>query len=129
MRDAVIRKFVVPALVCLGGLSVGTSVLAEAATDASVKSAYVVKAGDTLDKVVRQAYPNSPLREQLLSDALKSTNPQAFLKGKPNVLLAGAMLKVPNHVAMLEQQYKLFSAPAPGEDASEDSPRKWVRFP
>ena len=48
---------------------------------------------------------------------------------KAHVLLAGAMLKVPNHVAMLEQQYKLFSAPAPGEDASEDPPRKWVRFP
>lgn len=90
---------------------------------------YAVKSGDTLNGVVKKLYPNSPLREQLLSDALKSTNPQAFLKGKPNVLLAGAMLKVPNHVAMLEQQYKLFSAPAPGEDASEDPPRKWVRFP
>jgi len=111
------------------GLVLSASLAVQAQDEPAPAQMYPVQSGDTLSRVVQKLYPNSPLREQLLSDAVKAANPHAFMKGKPNVLLAGAMLKVPNHVAMVEQQYKLVSAPAPGEDASEDPPRKWVRFP
>ena len=126
MRDAVIRKFVVPALVCLGGLSVGTSVLAEAATDAPAKSAYVVKSGDTLDKVVRFAYPNSPLRPDLLREEIVRLNPSAFTKGSPKVLMAGANLQLPDHDALLGKHLVKAGASA---DTGPDARRHWVRYP
>ena len=125
MRDAVIRKFVVPALVCLGGLSVGTSVLAEAATDASVKSAYVVKAGDTLDKVIRQTMTDSPLKVELLRKAYIQQNPQAFVKTSPPILRAGVVLAVPNHDDLLRQYLR----PRDGVTSDPNDRRNWVRYP
>lgn len=90
---------------------------------------HVVQPGETLTGLIRKLYPNSPLRENLLQDAVRASNPQAFMVSKPNILLAGASIKVPDHMALMEQQYKRFAPPA-GDDASgEDPQRKWVRFP
>ena len=130
MRDAVIRKFVVPALVCLGGLSAGTSVMAQAATDAPAKSGYVVKAGDTLDKVVRQAYPNSPLRPDLLREEVVRMNPSAMTKGSPKVLMAGATLQLPSHESLLSKHLvKPAADTASTLSTGSEARRHWVRYP
>ena len=110
-------------LTLLGGLP------AQAAEEQGTQKMHVVQPGETLSGLVRKLYPNSPLRETLLQDALRADNPDAFMRSKPTILLAGASMKVPSHAALIEQQYKRFSVNG-DEDASGDDPqRKWVRFP
>ena len=108
----------------LGGLS---SVMAQSAAEPSPKSGYVVKPGDTLDKVVRAAFPNSPLRPDLLRDEVARLNPAAFTKGSSKVLMAGATLQMPAHDALLSQH--LGKAPSGNADATADARRQWVRYP
>jgi Tfp pilus assembly protein FimV len=90
---------------------------------------YVVKKGDTLNALVKRFYPNSPLRDQLLRDQLRAQNPSAFMKGKPTILLAGASLRVPNHLHLVEQQAAFVAAGGQAGVAGDDPPQKWVRFP
>jgi Tfp pilus assembly protein FimV len=92
---------------------------------------YTVKPGDTLDKIVRTQMADSPLRADLLKEALVSQNPGAFTKGSTKTLLAGASLQLPNQEAILRKH--LGNAPMPaesttGSDASQ-ARRHWVRYP
>ena len=89
---------------------------------------YLVKPGDTLDKVISQTMGDSPLRIDLLRQAFVQQNPQAFVKGSSRVLLAGRTLVVPNHDALLRQYLKPRSAAA--SVAGDDGERKnWIRYP
>jgi hypothetical protein len=56
---------------------------------------YKVKAGDTIDRVIQKFYASTPLRSDVLRNALVQNNPQAFVKGNPKSLLAGATLMLP----------------------------------
>jgi hypothetical protein len=127
MFDVVIRSIAVPAFVCLGLLGGLSSVQAQQATEASPKSGYVVKPGDTLDKVVRAAFPNSPLRPDLLRDEITRLNPTAFTKGSSKVLMAGATLQLPAHDALLSKH--LGKASTGSADTGVDARRQWVRYP
>ena len=61
---------------------------------------YTTKAGDTLDKVMQKFYPNSPLRPDVLRDALVQNNPKAFVKGNAKQIVPGATLSLPDAVAI-----------------------------
>ena len=118
-----------PSAVALTLLTLLGGIPAHAGDEAAAPKMLVVQPGETLSGLVRKLYPNSPLRETLLQDALRADNPDAFMRSKPTILLAGASMKVPSHAALMEQQYKRFSVNG-DEDASGDDPqRKWVRFP
>lgn len=108
------------------------AMLAQAAEPvASNGKTYTVKPGDTLDKVVRTQLADSPLRADLLKEALVSQNPGAFAKGSPKMLLAGATLQLPNQEALLRKHLGQ-AAPLPevagGSDDSQ-ARRHWVRYP
>ena len=128
MFDLVVRSFAMPACVCLGLLGAVTASTAQPAAEAPSKASYVVKPGDTLDKVVRAAFPNSPLRPDLLRDEITRLNPTAFTKASPKVLMAGANLQLPEHDALLG---KHLGKPASGGsvDTGPDARRHWVRYP
>lgn len=126
MFDLIVRPWAVSACVCLGLLAGVTSSAAEPGAEAPPKSAYVVKSGDTLDKVVRSAYPNSPLRPDLLREEIVRLNPSAFTKGSPKVLMAGANLQLPDHDALLGKHLVKAGASA---DTGPDARRHWVRYP
>lgn len=103
-----------------------TSATAQGAAEAS-KASYVVKSGDTLDKVVRVAFPDSPLRPDLLRDEISRLNPAAFTKGSPKMLMAGVTLQLPAHDALLS---KHLGKPAGGNsDSGTETRRHWVRYP
>jgi Tfp pilus assembly protein FimV len=115
---------------------VGGNAAAQAATSpgaAPVK--YTVREGDTLDKIIRLHMGNSPLRIEILRDAVVKQNPHAFVKGSTKVLLANAVITVPNHSELLQKQ--LGSAlpvaePAPpgtSTSMAEDRRKSWVRYP
>lgn len=106
--------------------------LVQAADNAgSALKTYAVKPGDTLDKVVRTQMGDSPLRADLLKEALISQNPNAFTKGSPKMLLAGATLQLPNQEALVRKHFgPALQAPEaePAQDHSQVR-KHWVRYP
>lgn len=111
----------------------GSAAAQAAASSGAVK--YTVREGDTLDKIIRLHMGNSPLRIELLRDAVVKQNPHAFVKGSTKVLLAHAVITVPNHNELLQKQ--LGSAmpvadptpPAASTSMAEDRRKTWVRYP
>jgi Tfp pilus assembly protein FimV len=109
-----------------------------AADPAPASLNYTVKPGDTLDKVIRQQLANSPLRVDILREALISQNPGAFAKGSPKILMAGAVLQLPDQEALMRKHWPAtVSAPAAtvsvadtvAADRSVAMRRQWVRYP
>jgi len=114
----------------------GGNAAAQAATSpgaAPVK--YTVREGDTLDKIIRLHMGNSPLRIEILRDAVLKQNPHAFVKGSTKVLLANAVITVPNHNELLQKQLGSAlpvaeaSPPAASTSMVEDRRKTWVRYP
>ena len=64
---------------------------------------YKVKAGDTIDRVIQKFYASTPVRTDVLRDALVQNNPQAFVKGNPKSLLAGANLLLPDPAELVKK--------------------------
>jgi len=103
----------------------------------------VVRAGDSLDAVIRRTLGDSPFKEALLRRAFVDLNPQAFVNGQPHRLAAGAVLLVPGPqdvLALLDERSPAsMGRPAgaselPGSGArhsptAAEERRKWVRFP
>jgi len=119
--------------VCVG---LPTQVSAADIAPSSVGS-YTVKAGDTLDKVMRQQFSGSPLRTDILREALISQNPGAFTKGSPKMLLTGAVLQLPDQEALMRKHFQPASVPAASPVVADHSVaersaatrRNWVRYP
>jgi Tfp pilus assembly protein FimV len=86
---------------------------------------YQVRSGDTIDNVIRQTMGNSPLKIEVLRQAFMQKNPQAFTKTSPRVLMAGAVLTIPDHDELLRQQ---MPNNKPGY-AAIDERKNWVRYP
>ena len=122
-----------PAFAADPGPAGGSAAAQAAASPGAVK--YTVREGDTLDKIIRLHMGNSPLRIELLRDAVVKLNPHAFVKGSTKVLLAHAVITVPNHNELLQKQ--LGSAmpvaeptpPAASTSMAEDRRKTWVRYP
>ncbi|NBY05003.1 MAG: hypothetical protein EBQ82_06345 [Betaproteobacteria bacterium] len=103
---------------------------------ASAPAKYTVREGDTLDKVIRMHMGNSPLRIEILREAVIQQNPQAFAKGSNKYLLANAVLTLPNHSELVQKQLAAVLPPAePATPAAsnshytEDRRKSWVRYP
>ncbi len=72
-------------------------------------ASYKTKAGDTLDKILAKIYPASPLRSEMLRDAVMQNNPKAFPKGNAKSLVIGSTLSMPDQAYITQ---KLLSPPA-----------------
>jgi Tfp pilus assembly protein FimV len=101
---------------------------------------YTVQAGDTIDKVIRQHLAESPLKNEVLRQALMQHNPQAFTQSTPRVLIAGAVLRLPSNEDLLRTQLGASgkaTAPAGStwaggystRDMNMNERKNWVRFP
>ncbi len=97
---------------------------------------YQVLSGDTLDKVIRQTMPNSPLKIEILRNAFIQQNPQAFTKSPPRVLMAGSVIVVPNHDDLLRsyvsggnRAYGVRGGGYSTADLDMNERKNWVRFP
>lgn len=71
-------------------------------SNAGVVGTYQVKAGDTLDRVVQRVWPDSPLKPEVLKQAIVEMNPNAMTRGMPKMLMAGATLNLPNERQIIE---------------------------
>ena len=99
---------------------------------------WLVKKGDTLDRIVSRRLASLPFRPDVLRRALVDKNPGAFKNPKSAILTVGAILQLPT----LEDFRYLLPAPVPemlqasapppveAQAEFEPDPRKgWVRFP
>jgi len=73
---------------------------------------YKVKAGDTIDRILQKFYASTPLRQDVLREALVQNNPQAFVKGNPKSLLAGATLMLPEPAELVKKLMPVLLADA-----------------
>ena len=104
---------------------------------------YTAKKYITLDGLMKEVYPSSPLHASILNKALVSANPK-LLTGKTNQSIQrGATLNIPNHTQLIAETLASYApAPAPtavapppdanqyGSQSSDPSSRRhWVRFP
>ena len=55
----------------------------------------MVKRGDTLSAIVRDAVKGTEIRPGFILDAIVKVNPSAFVRSNPNWMLAGKKLKFP----------------------------------
>jgi len=104
---------------------------------------YTTKKTISLDGLMKEVYPNSPLHASILSKALMEANPK-LLNGKANQnIQRGATLNIPNHTQLVVQTLTPFAPPPPianasaspeanpyGSQSSDPSSRRlWIRFP
>lgn len=83
---------------------------------------YKTKAGDTVDKVLQKFYANTPLRNEVLRDALAQNNPKAFVKGNAKNLIPGSALSLPDPLA-LARKIMVPADNAPGGEPDTVLPR------
>ncbi len=81
---------------------------------AAVWKTHTVVAGDTLEKVVRKYYPNSPLKPEVLRDWVVVNNPNAFIKPNSKKLQPGTVLNLADQAELIQ---KLMPSPAVGANA------------
>ena len=79
---------------------------------------YKVKAGDTIDRILQKFYASTPLRQDVLREALVQNNPQAFVKGNPKSLLAGANLMLPEPAELVKKLMPVLLADASSASAN-----------
>jgi Tfp pilus assembly protein FimV len=104
---------------------------------------YTAKKAITLDGLMKEVYPSSPLQASILNKALVSANPK-LLNGKTNQSIKrGATLNIPNHTQLVVETLAPYAPPPPpmavapppdanqyGSQSSDPSSRRhWVRFP
>ena len=96
---------------------------------------YVVAPGDTLDRVIQKTMGASPLKLELLRQALVQANPQAIAAGRNPRLKTGTVLQLPDQDALLRavalpvMQQADTAPPQAGGSAAGDNRRRWVRYP
>jgi len=92
---------------------------------------YITVAGDTPDRVVQKTLAHSPLKAELLRQALVQANPKVLPPtGNPR-LKPGTELYLPDHEALLRRTLEPLLKPADAQasaDTGQDR-RRWVRFP
>ena len=95
---------------------------------------YVVRKGDTLNKIIKSTFNQHPLKMKAIREVIIANNKRAFPTGKPTSMQAGATLIIPsmnqivgvnnvsasNNPSMVKKQNPY---------QSTDPHRGWVRFP
>jgi hypothetical protein len=109
---------------------------------------YTAKKSITLDGLMKEVYPNSPLHATILNKALVNANPK-LLNGKTHQSIQrSAILNIPDHTQLIVQTLSPYAPPPPpppmafapppppaeanqnGSQSSDPSSRRlWVRFP
>jgi Tfp pilus assembly protein FimV len=104
------------------------------ATPPGARQVVVVKRGETMARIVRAHFKDSPFSNDFIYKAFVALNPEAFPRKTHNIVTAGASLQVPTTadlLAMVEGSSPS-GATSAGATASHSSPsqqKNWVRFP
>ena len=90
---------------------------------------YMIRRGDSLDRIIARVLPQTPVRKNILRQAIISANPHAFKRKNPNWMYAGKRIKLPDS----DDIHKvIFTQPSNKLDkakAARDERKNWVHFP
>jgi len=119
------------------GMQITLPALAVSVPQGSERVRVQVRPGHTLRLIIHQHFRDSPFSEQFISRALVEMNPEAFVRGNPNRLVAGSTLLLPSAhelaLSMLPDAPDLPQASASRtiEAAPEvaEIPKRWIRYP
>lgn len=109
---------------------------AAAANEASAPASYTTKAGDTVERLLRNAMPDSPLNPTVLRQALAEANPKVVTGKAGQKFKPGTVIQLPEHGQLVRTTLEAFPASA-GEGSSRSgysasdpaSRRHWIRYP
>ena len=94
---------------------------------------YVVKKGDTLNKIIKTTFNQHPLKMKEIRKTIIDNNKKAFPTGKPTSMQAGATLIIPSfgQISGMTNREEGISSMTKKENPyiSTDPHRGWVRFP
>ena len=94
---------------------------------------YVVKKGDTLNKIIKSTFNQHPLKMKSIAQAIIANNKKAFPSGKPTSMQAGATLIIPSFESITgmnsDGKGSALMTQKVNPYASTDPHRGWVRFP
>jgi Tfp pilus assembly protein FimV len=106
---------------------------------------YMVRSGDTLDKIIAQTQAASPFSLAFLRDAFAKLNPSALPRGPQGPLIAGSLLRVPDSAELRRIAFPELESSQPVSSQAASHPahppsltaaqreelerRSWVRFP
>ena len=85
---------------------------------------YVVRPGDTLSGIMERQLGEIQLNRQVMQDVIVSLNGNAFRRGNPHWLRAGAKLKIPTTDDIMN-----YLVPAADKGNHENSKEDWISFP
>jgi Tfp pilus assembly protein FimV len=108
------------------------SVQAAGAPESAPVRTYVTVAGDTPDRVIQKTMADSPLKVEVLRQALAQANPQVIAAGRNQRLKTGTVLHLPDHAAVVRHVLLPLLPQAEAASLSSDPAqdrRRWVRFP
>ena len=108
----------------------------DAATDAPTAIVYTTKAGDSIERLMQNAMPNSPLNPTVLRKSLADLNPKIVTGKAGQKFKTGTTITLPDHGQLVRSQLEPFAS------ASQDTParsgystgdassrRNWIRYP
>jgi Tfp pilus assembly protein FimV len=122
---------------CLAICSLALHVFAADAVPAAPHAAtYTTKAGDSIERLLHNAMPSSPLNPALLRKALADQNPQT-VNGKPGQKFkTGTVIHLPDHGQLVRNSLEPFASQSQdsttrnGYSAGDPSSRRnWIRYP
>ena len=101
---AAVKKTKTPAAVPVAeAVKVPVKEAAKESTLVAEMGTYKVRAGDTVERIIQKFYASSPLRIDVLREALVQNNPKSFVKANPKSLLAGTTLALPDQVELIKK--------------------------
>lgn len=91
---------------------------------------YLVRSGDTLDRVIQKNMPNSPLKIELLREAIAHANPQVFTHPGSYHIRAGQVLQIPEMAQVVRSAVGPYLQNSENlAQNDEQARRRWVRYP
>ena len=102
------------------------------------KYRYIIKKGDTLNKIIKATFNQHPLKMREIRRAIIANNRKAFPTGKPTSMQAGATLLIPSVYAIQASGDAISAGSASKQQivdsrenpyVSTDPHKGWVRFP
>lgn len=101
------------------------------------------KANETLDSVIKRTWPGLPTKDVWVRKTFVDLNPQAFVQGNPNLMVAGTTLTIPSQADLrasftaAHPKIAALFGPVPAESTERQDhghdpgkgSNKWVRFP
>jgi hypothetical protein len=97
---------------------------------------YTTKAGDSIERLLQNVMPNSPLNPSVLRKSLADLNPKIVTGKAGQKFKTGTAITLPDHGQLVRSQLEPFAGASTettarsGYSAGDSSSRRnWIRYP